>query len=61
MGSLIRQSTEVCPETFQRTDHYGRYLYDISAECVVKGGAEIDTLPTGMHGIASLGAVGLTC
>ena len=61
MGSLIRQSTKVWPETIQRTDHYGRHLYDIRTECDVKGGVEIDTLPTGVHGIASLGAVWLTC
>jgi hypothetical protein len=61
MGNLIRQATKVWPETFRRTDHYGRYLYDISTECDVKGGIVIGTLPTGVHGIASLGAVWLIC
>jgi len=63
VGSSIGQSTEVWLETFQRTDNYGRHLYDISTECDVQGGrgVEIDTLPIGVHGIASLGAVWRTC
>lgn len=57
----FRSLLTVWPETFQRTDHYGRHLYDISTECDVKGVVEIDTLPTGVHLIASAGAIWQTC